>query len=142
MVSYHNDDGVLEVRHRHEVIRIQAWGADSVRVRAAQHRIPAQSAGALGDAPPGGATGQVKMEGAGAALVNGRLRVEVTFDTSESYPEPLITFRDGDGAELLAERREHFWMPGAREHFWMPGARVFAGNRSGAYEIHQQFASY
>ena len=24
----------------------------------------------------------------------------------------------------------------------MPGARVFAGNRSGAYEIHQQFAAY
>ena len=24
----------------------------------------------------------------------------------------------------------------------MPGARVFAGHRSGAYEIHQQFASY
>ena len=24
----------------------------------------------------------------------------------------------------------------------MPGARVFTGNRSGAYEIHQQFAAY
>ena len=133
MVSYHNDNGTLEVRHRHEVIRIQAWGADSVRVRAAQYRIPAESAGALGDAPPDGTTSQVKVEGTHAALVNGRLRVEVTFDTTESYPEPLITFRDHDGAELLAERREHFWMP---------GARVFTGNRSGAYEIHQQFAAY
>ena len=50
----------------------------------------------------------------------------------------MITFRTSDGlgpdsGELLAE---------AREHFWMPGARVFAGNRSGAYEIHQQFAAY
>ena len=54
MVSYHNDNGILEVRHRHEVIRIQAWGADSVRVRAAQYRIPADSVGALGDAPPPG----------------------------------------------------------------------------------------
>ena len=133
MVSYHNDNGTLEVRHRHEVIRIQAWGADSVRVRAAQYRIPAESAGALGDAPPDGTTSQVKVEGTHAALVNGRLRVEVTFDTTESYPEPLITFRDHDGAELLAERREHFWMP---------GARVFTGNRSGAYEVHQQFAAY
>jgi alpha-D-xyloside xylohydrolase len=133
MVSYHNDNGILEVRHRHEVIRIQAWGADSVRVRAAQYRIPGESAGALGDTPPDGATSQVKVEGTHAALVNGRLRVEVTFDTTESYPEPLISFRGADGAELLAERREHFWMP---------GARVFTGNRSGAYEIHQQFASY
>lgn len=133
MVTYHNDHGILEVRHRHEVIRIQGWGADSARVRAAQHRIPAESAGALGDAPPDGTASHVTVEGTSAALVNGRLRVEVTFDTEQSYPEPLITFRDRDGAELLAERREHFWMP---------GARVFAGNRSGAYEIHQQFASY
>jgi alpha-D-xyloside xylohydrolase len=133
MVSYTDDEGVLEVRHRHEVIRIQAWGPDSVRVRAAQYRIPADSVGALGDAPPGDARSQVKVEGAFAALTSGRLRVEVTYDTAESYPEPLITFRDSDGAELLAE---------SREHFWMPGARVFTGNRSGAYEIHQQFAAY
>ena len=38
MVSYRNDNGILEVRHRHEVIRIQAWGQDSVRVRAGQYR--------------------------------------------------------------------------------------------------------
>jgi alpha-D-xyloside xylohydrolase len=133
MVSYHNDNGILEVRHRHEVIRIQAWGADSVRVRAAQHRIPAESAGALGDAPPAGTASHVKIEGTHATLVSGRLQARVTFDTAESYPEPLITFCDRDGAELLAE---------SREHFWMPGARVFTGNRSGAYEIHQQFAAY
>ena len=133
MVSYSDDHGVLEVRHRHEVIRIQAWGADSVRVRAAQYRIPADSAGALGDAPPGDATSQVKVEGTLATVTSGRLRVEVTYDTAESYPEPLITFRGPGGAELLAENREHFWMP---------GARVFTGNRSGAYEIRQQFASY
>jgi alpha-D-xyloside xylohydrolase len=133
MVSYRNDNGILEVRHRHEVIRIQAWGPDSVRVRAAQYRIPADSAGALGADPPDGGESPIKIEGRRAALVNGRLRVEVTFDPTESYPEPLITFRDPDGAELLAERREHFWMP---------GARVFAGNRSGAYEIRQQFAAY
>ncbi len=121
------------MRHRHEVIRIQAWGPDSVRVRAAQYRIPADSVGALGDAPPSATASDITVDGTRAALTNGRLRVEVTFDTAESYPEPLIAFRDHDGDELLAERREHFWMP---------GARVFAGNRSGAYEIHQQFAAY
>ena len=133
MVSYHNDNGTLEVRHRHEVIRIQAWGPDSVRVRAAQYRIPADSVGALDDAPPIAAASRITVDGTGATLANGRLRVEVTFDAAESYPEPLITFRGPDGDELLAE---------CREHFWMPGARVFAGNRSGAYEIHQQFAAY
>jgi alpha-D-xyloside xylohydrolase len=133
MVSYHDDNGTLEVRHRHEVIRIQAWGPDSVRVRAAQYRIPADSVGALDDVPPIAAASRITVEGTGATLANGRLRVEVTFDGAESYPEPLITFRGPDGGELLAE---------SREHFWMPGARVFAGNRSGAYEIHQQFAAY
>ena len=133
MVSYHNDNGILEVRHRHEVIRIQAWGADSARVRAAQYRIPADSVGALDDAPPTGTASQVKVEETRATLANGRLNVEVTFDTAESYPEPLITFRGPGGAELLAE---------SKEHFWMPGARLFAGNRSGAYEIHQQFSAY
>ena len=133
MVSYHNDNGILEVRHRHEVIRIQAWGQDSVRVRAGQYRIPSDSVGALADAPPAGAAAEITVDETGAALTTGRLRVEVTFDAAASYPEPLITFRGPDGGELLAE---------AREHFWMPGARVFAGNRSGAYEIHQQFAAY
>ena len=135
MVSYHNDNGTLEVRHRHEVIRIQPWGADSVRVRAAQYRIPAESVGALADVPPVGpdSPAGITIDGARATLTSGGLRVEVTFDAAESYPEPLITFRGPDGGELLAE---------SREHFWMPGARVFAGNRSGAYEIHQQFAAY
>ncbi|MFZ1997391.1 MAG: hypothetical protein WAU75_24960, partial [Solirubrobacteraceae bacterium] len=143
MVSYHYDNGILEVRHRHEVIRIQAWGADSVRVRAAQHRIPAESAGALAENPPPGTSGDVGVhvttDGTRASLTTGRLRVDVDFDTAASYPEPLITFRtsggsrEGGGSELLAE---------SREHFWMPGARVFAGNRSGAYEIHQQFTAY
>jgi alpha-D-xyloside xylohydrolase len=140
MVSYHNDNGILEVRHRHEVIRIQAWGADSVRVRAAQHRIPAESAGALAETPPPGTGGDadvhITTDETRASLTTGRLRVDVDFDTAASYPEPLITFRTSGGSggsELLAE---------SREHFWMPGARVFAGNRSGAYEIHQQFAAY
>jgi len=140
MVSYHNDNGILEVRHRHEVIRIQAWGADSVRVRAAQHRIPAESAGALAETPPPGTGGDagvhITTDETRASLTTGRLRVDVDFDTAASYPEPLITFRtsgESGASELLAE---------SREHFWMPGARVFAGNRSGAYEIHQQFAAY
>jgi alpha-D-xyloside xylohydrolase len=133
MVSFHDDDGVLEVRHRHEVIRIQAWGADSARVRVARYRIPDGSAGALGGHPPAGSAGQVQITSSRAALTSGRLRVEVTFEQAEGAPEPRITFRDADGTELLAE---------SRQHFWMPGARVFTGNRSGSYEIQQQFAAY
>ena len=136
MVSFKDDDGVLEIRHRHEVIRVQAWGADSVRVRAAQYRIPAESHGALGDAPPGDqaqANAKIEISRTSAAYCTGALRVEISFDTQAAYPEPLISFRRPDGTELLSEEREHFWLP---------GARVYAGNRSGAYEISQQFAAY
>jgi alpha-D-xyloside xylohydrolase len=124
----------LEIQHRHEVLRIQAWGTDSVRVRAAQHRIPSESNGAL-DTPPASDTDPIiKLEDNHATLVQGELTVDVDFDRTAAYPEPLLTFsRTSSGAELLAE---------APEHFWMPGARVFSGNRSGAYEIHQQFKAY
>ena len=74
MVSFSNADGVLEVRHRHEVIRIEAWGADSVRVRAAQHRVPDRSEGALDEAPPAGPPGKVSINGTHASLTSGRLR--------------------------------------------------------------------
>ncbi len=138
MVSFNNDDGVLEIRHRHEVIRVQAWGADSVRVRAAQFRLPAQSHGALGDAPPVAQAPvsdppKIEISRTEAAYSTGDLRVEVSFAARNGYPEPLLSFRRQDGTELLSE---------SREHFWMPGARFYAGNRSGAYEIHQQFAAY
>ena len=138
MVSFRDDDGVLEIRHRHEVIRVQAWGKDSVRVRAAQFRIPAESHGALSDSPPVAQaqvsdTPKIEISRTVAAYSTGDLRVEVSFEARNGYPEPLLSFRRQDGTELLSE---------SREHFWMPGARVFAGNRSGAYEIHQQFAAY
>ena len=54
MVSFHALDSALDVRHRHEVLRIEAWGPDSARVRAAQFRHPAENAGALPPEPPVG----------------------------------------------------------------------------------------
>jgi alpha-D-xyloside xylohydrolase len=133
MVSFHPLAAGLEVRHRHEVLTIEAWGADSVRVRAAPYRIPAESHGAL-DEPPVAEPPVVKVADGQATLVHGELTVTVDFDHAAAYPDPLLTFtRTSSGEELLAERREHFWLP---------GARVFAGNRSGAYEVHQQFAAY
>ncbi|MEV1007159.1 TIM-barrel domain-containing protein [Streptomyces sp. NPDC049881] len=134
MVTFRTTDGVLEVRHRHEVLRIAAWGADSVRVRAAQYRIPAESHGALDDAPPPGGEPLITAEAHRATLVNGGLTVTVEHDTSAAYPEPLLTFsRTATGEPLLAE---------SRQHFWMPGARSYQGNRSGAYGITAQFAAY
>ncbi|RFA07031.1 family 31 glucosidase [Subtercola boreus] len=135
MVTFLNLGRALEVRHRHEVLVIEAWGADSARVRAAQYRLPAESAGALADTAPDVSPDIVVTTGpTRATLVTGALTVTVTFDTAEPYPEPHLTFSDtATGRELIAE---------SREHFWMPGARVFVGNNSGAAEVHQQFRAY
>ncbi|MFC4463354.1 TIM-barrel domain-containing protein [Streptomyces xiangluensis] len=123
-------DEALEVRHRHEVLRVEAWGTDSARVRVAQYRIPTDGVGALDTAPEHSGTVTVGAEKTTAQLVNGELTVTVAFHGAESQ----LTFtRTSTGEELLAEQPEHPWAPGARE---------FKGNRSGAYEIHQRFAAY
>jgi alpha-D-xyloside xylohydrolase len=127
-------DNFLEVRHQHEVLRIEAWGRDSVRVRVSHHRLPIESQGALEDTAPAGSAATVSIGRDTGSLVSGDLTVTVVFDRAVAYPEPHLTFtRTATGEELVAE---------AREHPWLPGARVFLGNRAGSYEIHQQFAAY
>src|ERR1700755_1372455 len=121
----------LEFRHHHEVLRVEPWGLDSVRVRAANGPLPNSDAGAL-EAHPPASDAVVTSDG---RLVNGELTVEITQAQADgAMPAPLVRFlRTSTGEELLAE---------AREHFWWPGARVYYGNRSGAGEIHQQFKAY
>ncbi|GAA0262839.1 glycoside hydrolase family 31 protein [Cryptosporangium japonicum] len=119
----------LEVRFQHEVLRIEPWGTDSVRVRSAREQIPASDVGALQDRPE---SGPVTI--GDGTLVNGELTVTVTLPEDDGYPFPMVAFtRTSTGEELLAEEREHFWWPGARVHY---------GNRSGSGELHQQFKAY
>jgi len=133
MTTFTRDADALELRHHHEVMRVEPWGPDSVRVRAANGPLPQSDVGALEARPAGGAA-TVTAEDGGGRLVNGDLTVEITMPQSEGKPTPLVRFsRSSSGEELLAEEREHFW--------W-PGARVYYGNRSGAGEIHQQFKAY
>ena len=123
----------LEIRYRHEVIRIQAWGPDSIRVRAALHTIEMTDHGAL-DEPPLAGIPSVNLDGDRAELIHGRMRVTATLDPSEYNPEVVLTFFDAvTGRELIREQREHFWAP---------GPRVYLGNRAGSYEIHQEFAAH
>ena len=125
----------FEVRYAHEVLRVEQWGRDSVRVRAAQHRIPDSDVGALGERPAGARIAPAGRADDGTVrLVAGGLTVEARLDSSDGKPAVMLSFlRTRDGAELLAEEREHFW--------W-PGSHVLYGRRSGLYEIHQQFKAY
>ena len=133
MTTFSKDGDALEVRHQHEVLRVEPWGRDSVRVRAAIGSLPLSDVGALQVRPAGG-TSILTIDGNAARLVNGDVTVEVVLPVADGIPMPQLRLvRTSTGEELLAEEREHFW--------W-PGARVLYGNRSGAGEIHQQFRAY
>jgi alpha-D-xyloside xylohydrolase len=124
----------LEIRHHHEIIRVESWGTDSIRLRAAKGTLPRSDVGALQEPPASAARPKVTIEGGIGRLINGALTVEIQEPTAADSPTPAVRFlRTDSGVELLAEKPEHFW--------W-PGARVYEGNRSGAGEVRQQFRAY
>lgn len=133
-MEYSPIDNGFELRHDHEVLRVEQWGLDSVRVRAALHRIPTADVGALDERPQLSPECRVTCEDGTLTLAAGGLTVHARLDSGNGKPAVMLTFRrTEDGAELLAEDREHFW--------W-PGSHVFYGQRSGLYEIHQRFKAY
>ncbi|HEY0186603.1 MAG TPA: glycoside hydrolase family 31 protein [Cellulomonas sp.] len=125
----------VELRVGHEVVRLDAWGTSSVRVRAGQHAVALDTVGALAATAPLTAVDVELLPGSrGARLVVGELTVTAWLDDAEGIEALLLGFiRTADGAELLTERREHFW--------W-PAARVYQGHRDGSYAIRQSFAAY
>ncbi len=134
MEPLHRDGPALEVRHQHEVIRVEPWGTDSIRVRAATGAIPPSDVGALQEPPVQQVASIVTIDGDHGRLVNGALTVDIQSAGTGTSPTPTLRFlRTDTGAELLAEEPEHFW--------W-PGARMYHGSHRGAGEIHQQFRAY
>ncbi|MEU8489389.1 TIM-barrel domain-containing protein [Streptomyces sp. NPDC048641] len=129
MTTFREHNGGLEWRGEHEVLRIEPWGTDSLRVRAALGRLRDDIPGALldrDDATGAAATISVPdltglrvfKNGLGsptdpvppARITQGNITAELTLDG-------LIRFvRTADGTELLAERPAHFWWPGSRVH--------------------------
>lgn len=123
-----------ELRHGHEVIRLEPWGPDSVRVRIAHHGIrddPHGDHGALGPTPPtGAALDVISADAERIDLRNGSLTVRAVLDPGAGNPRILLGFLR-DGREVLAEEPEHFWWPGAH------GVQPLGST----HEIHQVFAS-
>ncbi|MGX7828016.1 glycoside hydrolase family 31 protein [Actinokineospora sp. 24-640] len=105
-------DGVLEVRVRHEVIRVRAWGADSLRVQVGRHRIAEDVPGALVAAKPSEVDVETGPEV--GRITNGALTGVVELVDTDTGVVPVLSFQL-DGVELLAERRAHFWWPGPRQ---------------------------
>ena len=120
------DDGgvVLEYSAGHERLRLEAWGEDSIRVRASRVALADDLPGALAATRPTPSPG-ASVEGTN--LVNGKLRAQIS-------PDGLVTFWASDKErELLSEQKAHFW--------W-PGSRLFLGNGNGHYRIEQRFKPY
>ena len=136
MTTFSRDGDAVEARYHHELLRVDPWGRDGFRVRAANGgRLPESDAGALEERPDPGVAADVTIGERTARLVNGAITAEIELPVMTGGHNSLLVrfLRTSTGEELLAEQREHFWWPGARAYY---------GNRSGAGEIHQQFRSY
>ncbi|WP_309111293.1 TIM-barrel domain-containing protein [Saccharothrix sp.] len=127
MPAYVRDAGGLELRTPHEIVWIEPWGPNAVRVRAAVTAIKTDLPGAL-DAPlPSPDAERVVLDDGSARLVNGRLVVEVD-------PGGRIRFlHTATGRELLAEKQPPVGVP---------GPRVFSPRGDGSYHVQQYFAAY
>ncbi|HEX4702762.1 MAG TPA: family 31 glucosidase, partial [Pseudonocardiaceae bacterium] len=132
MATLRRAEDALEAVAGPEVLRIEPWGADSIRVRAARHRILDDLPGALLPTKPTSAA--ISVDGWRGEVVNGALTAVVEIANGEDEIEVNVSFQStSDGRPLLAEQRAHFW--------W-PGARLFADTRHGRSRLEQRFSSY
>ncbi|NJP46574.1 glycoside hydrolase family 31 protein [Actinacidiphila epipremni] len=144
MPTFFRDLGhALEWRAKGETLRVEAWGQDSVRVRAVPGgELLDDLPGALlpGGPPPSPDPVAVSVAEHSATLVNGALTVRIDAGTDGRLTPYLpadagrLTFlRTADGAELLAEEPHHFW--------W-PGPRLTTATGNGYHRIEQRFRGH
>jgi alpha-D-xyloside xylohydrolase len=129
--------GALECTAGDQILRVEPWGPDSVRVRASIGSVHDDLPAALDGTPPPGEPSEreagIKVEDGMAWLVNGAITAEVNAEQTD-HGLPVLRFtRTDDGAELLAEEPIHYW--------W-PGPRMFAPAGNGYYRLEQQFRAY
>jgi alpha-D-xyloside xylohydrolase len=110
MGVFGKDGAAIEWRGRHETVRIEPWGADSLRVRGTLwQEIGDDLPGALLP-PPYSSGAEARLTPDAARLVNGRLTAEISADGHLRFT------RTSDGAELLAEVVPHFCAPPQRRY--------------------------
>src|SRR4051812_5262192 len=104
MASYFQIAGsTLSWSADHELLTVQPWGPDGVRVRATKLADFADVPGALLDESEAGDAGSWQTSDESAVLVNGKLRVEISSQAAISM------FHSSTDQVLLKEPERVFW---------------------------------
>src|SRR5438874_1764256 len=103
MIVVRDDRPALEVTVRHDVLRIEPWGADSFRVRFGQHRIIDDLPGALVSPKPHDAT--VTTDETTGRISNGALTAIVELTEGDTGLDSLLRFVRTDSA-----RQVDYWV--------------------------------
>ncbi|NUP42881.1 MAG: glycoside hydrolase family 31 protein [Streptomyces sp.] len=110
-MSYSVRAGGLERRTAEEILRIEPWGPDAVRVRASSGTIDPTVPGALESPPSPSPQAEVSVSDDGCArLLNGRLIVEASADGRLRFCHAV------SGRELLADKDPYTHHAGPRVH--------------------------
>jgi alpha-D-xyloside xylohydrolase len=126
-------NGGVEIEARDQVVRIEPWGRDALRVRAGVGRVVDGLPGAL-DIDPEVADWSVDSGEDQLAIATGAITALVADEVDDGGHQVMIRFvRTDDRSELLAEQRSHFWWPGARVFHSLGGSR---------YRLEQHFTAY
>ena len=115
-MGFRQQDQALIWEANYETLRIEAWGRDSLRVRAAAQGIRDDLPGAL--LGPASVAPQIDLGPGGATVRNGKIEARV------SPAGKLAFFSAATGDELLAEEPPHFVWPPAR-HFESAGGDLY-----------------
>lgn len=107
-MPFDREPNALLWRGGHEIVRIEPWGVDSLRVRATQAAEIRDLPGALGTMPPAPVEAEITVGPERASIQSGLILAEIT-------AEGQISFRNtATGAALLAEPAPRFIIPPAR----------------------------
>ena len=109
MRLFDREPNALIWRNGPETVRIEPWGADSLRVRATQGAaIRSDLPGALGAMPPASSDAEITIESERASIRCGLVRADMTAEGQISFSNAAT------GAALLAEPDPRFIRPPAR----------------------------
>ncbi|MFD0273611.1 TIM-barrel domain-containing protein [Kitasatospora sp. NPDC127111] len=109
-MSYDIRAGALERHTAAEILRVEPWGPDAVRVRASSGTIDPTAPGALENPRPAPHAEVSVSDDGSARLVNGGIAVEASADGRLRFRHAV------SGRELLAERSPQALHTGSRVH--------------------------